>query len=55
MGKFNAYQRTYIIKPFNDYDYGLLYFGIKSYVGNLVSSSTGSIVKFIGIDDVKKY
>ncbi|MDO9628309.1 MAG: restriction endonuclease subunit S [Acholeplasmataceae bacterium] len=52
-GKFNAYQRTYIIKPFNEYDYGLLYFGIKSYVGNLVSSSTGSIVKFIGIDDVK--
>jgi len=53
-GKFNAYQRTYIIIPKDKLYYGLFYIAIKKYVYNLRKASSGSIIKFIGIDDVRK-
>lgn len=52
-GKFSAYQRTYVIAPNDNIDYGLLYISTKLHIKSLLKASTGSIIKFIGIDDVK--
>lgn len=51
-GKFNAYQRTYVITPNHHNDYGLTYISIKSHIKNLIKNCSGSIIKFIGINDV---
>ena len=53
-GKFNAYQRTYVLTPKQEY-YGLLYLACLYQIKSFKSSSAGSIVKFItkgDIDDI---
>jgi len=51
-GKFNAYQRTYVLIPDDEKYYALLYIAIKNVINQLIKNSVGSIVKFITIGDV---
>ena len=51
-GKFNAYQRTYVLIPDDEKYYALLYIAIKNAINQLIKNSVGSIVKFITIGDV---
>lgn len=52
-GKFNAYQRTYVLIP-NDYLYfGSIYMATTKLVKKLKAGSNGSIVKFITKGDVE--
>ena len=51
-GKFNAYQRTYILTPQKDY-YALLYLASLYRIESFKSKSTGSIVKFITKEDIE--
>lgn len=51
-GKFNAYFCNSIIKPFDDSFYGLLYFSIIKQLPILQQKSSGSVIKFIGNDDI---
>lgn len=52
-GKFNAYQRTYVLTPPEKY-YALLYLASLYHINSFKSSSAGSIVKFITKSDVEK-
>lgn len=51
-GKFNAYQRTYVLTPPNRY-YALLYLASLYRINSFKSNSSGSIVKFITKGDVE--
>ena len=51
-GKFNAYQRTYVLTPDRDY-FALLYLSSLYRINSFKSSSSGSIVKFITKADVE--
>lgn len=51
-GKFNAYQRTYVLTPATDY-YALLYLASLYRINSFKSNSSGSIVKFITKGDVE--
>ena len=51
-GKFNAYQRTYVLTPSNKY-YAILYFACLYQVNSFKTNSSGSIVKFITKGDVE--
>ena len=51
-GKFNAYQRTYVLTPKTEY-YGLLYLSCLYRINSFKSSSAGSIVKFITKGDIE--
>lgn len=51
-GKFNAYQRTYVLMPEDESVIGLLYQCISARINALKNSSAGSIVKFITKGDV---
>lgn len=50
-GKFNAYQRTYVLTPKQEH-YGLLYLACLYQIKSFKSSSAGSIVKFITKGDI---
>lgn len=50
-GKFNAYQRTYVLIPPKKY-YGLLYLASLYQINSFKSASAGSIVKFITKGDI---
>lgn len=52
-GKFNAYQRTYVLIPSNEKLFAPLYLAVKNHVKTLVSGSRGSIVKFITKGDIE--
>ena len=52
-GKFNAYQRTYVLIPRNRDYYSALYFCAKEKIDIFHQYSNGSIVKFIKLDDVQ--
>lgn len=52
-GKFNAYQRTYVLMPNKDELFAPIYFTVKDRVKNLTSGSRGSIVKFITKGDIE--
>ncbi|WP_345845257.1 restriction endonuclease subunit S [Shewanella algae] len=52
-GKFNAYQRTYVLIPKQDELYAPLYFAVNDKVKTLTSGSRGSIVKFITKGDIE--
>ncbi len=52
-GKFNAYQRTYVLIPKDNKYHALLYIVTKEAIARFKRGSAGSIVKFITIDDVK--
>ena len=51
-GKFNAYQRTYVLTPNKEY-YGLLYLASLYQINSFKTSSAGSIVKFITKQDIE--
>lgn len=51
-GKFNAYQRTYVLTPPSEY-YALLYMASLYRINSFKSKSSGSIVKFITKGDVE--
>ena len=52
-GKFNAYQRTYVLIPTEDKYYGCMYFALNDKVLAFKTGSNGSIVKFITKGDVE--
>lgn len=52
-GKFNAYQRTYVLIPNNEIYYGVLYMATTKLVVKLKAGSNGSIIKFITKGDVE--
>lgn len=51
-GRFNAYQRTYVLMPEQKY-YGLLYLASLYQINSFKSASAGSIVKFITKGDIE--
>jgi type I restriction enzyme S subunit len=53
-GKFNAYQRTYVLIPSEIKYYAQLYFAAKDSISKFAKGSNGSIVKFITKGDVDK-
>ncbi|WGO83884.1 restriction endonuclease subunit S [Arsenophonus apicola] len=52
-GKFNAYQRTYVLIPKKEELYAPLYFAVHDKVKTLTSGSRGSIIKFITKGDIE--
>ncbi|EMK6841534.1 TPA: restriction endonuclease subunit S [Vibrio cholerae] len=52
-GKFNAYQRTYVLMPRDELLFAPLYFAVNNRVTALTSGSRGSIVKFITKGDIE--
>lgn len=50
-GKFNAYQRTYVLTPSKEY-FGILYLASLYQISSFKFSSAGSIVKFITKNDI---
>jgi len=52
-GKFNAYQRTYVLIPENKNHYGLVFYAVQGKVEQLTKGSRGSIVKFITKGDIE--
>ncbi len=55
-GKFNAYQRTYILIPNDERYYTLVYLAVRDRIASLAKGSRGSIVKFItkgDLEDIK--
>jgi len=52
-GKFNAYQRTYVLIPNDENLFAPLYFVVLNRVSTLTSGSRGSIVKFITKGDIE--
>lgn len=51
-GKFNAYQRTYVLSPQKEY-YAILYLAALYRINSFKTGSSGSIVKFITKSDVE--
>lgn len=52
-GKFNAYQRTYVITPFDEKYIGLFELCCKQTIERFKKGSNGSIVKFITLGDIQ--
>lgn len=52
-GKFNAYQRTYVITPYLANLYIPIYFVVKDNIKSFTSGSRGSIIKFITKSDIE--
>jgi type I restriction enzyme S subunit len=52
-GKFNAYQRTYVIKPYDEKYAGLFHICCKESIERFKKGSNGSIVKFITLSDIQ--
>lgn len=52
-GKFNAYQRTYILIPNIEKHYTVIYMAVRDRITSLTKGSRGSIVKFITKGDLE--
>ncbi len=55
-GKFDAYQRTYVLIPYNKEELGFLYHCVKYNLNDITSGHRGSVIKFItkgNIEDFK--
>ncbi len=52
-GRFNAYQRTYILIPNDEKYYTVVYLAVRNMIKSLTSGSRGSIVKFITKGDLE--
>ena len=52
-GKFNAYQRTYVLIPDDPKYYTIVYLALQDRVKSLANGSRGSIVKFITKGDIE--
>ena len=46
-GKFEAYQRTYVLIPYNPNYTAWLYYAVKYHLNNITSAARGSVIKFI--------
>lgn len=46
-GEFEAYQRTYVLLPYNSYQYSFLYYVLKYRLPNAINSARGSVISFI--------
>ena len=46
-GKFEAYQRTYVLIPHNEIFVGFLYYGMKLYLDDITMGHRGSVINFI--------
>lgn len=47
IGKFEAYQRTYVLIPFDKKYHAFLYLLIRHYLSQITSRKRGSVIKFI--------
>ena len=54
-GKFEAYQRTYVLIPYNDKLTGFLYFMIKENLSEITSGHRGSVIRFITKGDLENF
>ena len=54
-GKFEAYQRTYVLIPHNEKILGLLYFLMSLYLNEITGGSRGSVIKFITKGMIEDY
>ncbi len=52
-GKFNAYQRTYILIPSDERHYTIIYLAVKNKIQSFKNNSRGSIIKFITKGDIE--
>lgn len=52
-GKFNAYQRTYVLMPNNKKYFWPIYIGLLETISKFIKGSNGSIVKFIKKGDIE--
>jgi type I restriction enzyme S subunit len=46
-GKFEAYQRTYVLIPHNELEVGYLYYGMRYYLDDITMGHCGSVINFI--------
>jgi len=46
-GKFEAYQRTYVLIPYDQNNLGYLFFAMKHFLDLITGASQGSVIKFI--------
>ena len=46
-GKFEAYQRTYVLMPYNPQLTSWLYYAVKYHLAKITSAARGSVIKFI--------
>ena len=46
-GKFEAYQRTYVLIPYNPLNTAWLYYAVKYHLKSITSAARGSVIKFI--------
>lgn len=46
-GKFEAYQRTYVLIPHNELEVGFLYYGMRYYLDDITTGHRGSVINFI--------
>ena len=54
-GKFEAYQRTYVLMPYNEELLGFLYFLMKKDLSLITGGSRGSVIKFITKGMIENY
>ena len=54
-GRFDAYQRTYVLMPNNEQYLGYLYFAISENLNNLTAGFRGSVIKFITKGMIENY
>lgn len=54
-GKFEAYQRTYVLIPFNSDDFPFLYYSMQFFLDKITLGSRGSVIKFITKGMIEKY
>ena len=47
VGKFEAYQRTYVLIPYNPSYTAWLYYAVKYHLKEITSAARGSVIKFI--------
>lgn len=52
-GKFEAYQRTYVLIPNNEYRLGFLYYAIKHFLSVITAGDRGSVIKYITKGDIE--
>jgi len=52
-GKFEAYQRTYVLIPNDEYRLGFLYYAIKNFLSDITAGDRGSVIKYITKGDIE--
>jgi type I restriction enzyme S subunit len=55
IGKFEAYQRTYVLIPFEDKYQSFLYLLMSLHLGDITGGSRGSVIKFITKGNIADY